>query len=367
MPLHQSFVCGVSFLLNQITKRFRKTKELRSYKDWFVHIYGKQLYEIMCSQYTLKFWHVDPALLSADWADQRFQAEDMAKLVKRIIKKILRLDFSSYSIEDDSLAPDGGAFYYPLRGIQELPDALARASAKNGATILTAAEITAIDSKKKTVSFEMSGAQTVTCGNIISTIPLHSLYRLQERRDETVERALSEIKYMDIIFVYLFVNKPQISNDHWLYFPGKDIIFNRAVEFSNWSPLMCPEGKTSVCFDITTFDENKEWQMTDRELAQRTIDDAIRIKYIRKDEVISSYVFRVKSAYPFYDLDYKTKLDIVVRFLEQNSTHLLGRTGIFKYNNSDNSIEMGFELANKFLKNEQDLSIYQYRIKAISY
>ncbi len=369
MPLKQSFLCGCSFLYNQIFKYFRKTSSLRSYRDWFVHQYGRRLYSVMCYPYTSKIWHVDPAEISADWADQRFQGENIKKLIRRVFYKLFRLDFSSYSLEDDSLAPDGGPFYYPLRGIQEMPDALARAAAAEGAKIVTSARPTAINTSEKILTYKDNNIlKTVKYGDLISTIPLHALYELQERKDRAVEKALSEIKYMSIIFVYLFINKPQVSNDHWLYFPDRDIIFNRAVEFGNWSPEMCPPGKTSICFDITAFENSPEWKMRDAELAQQVINDALRIKYLDSGDIISSYVFRVNYAYPFYDLAYKSKLDTVVSFFEKNnSTHLLGRTGIFKYNNSDNSIEMGFELAEQFLKNKKNKSIYDYEIKSISY
>ncbi len=368
MPLHQSIASGFSFLWNQVAKRYRKTNKLQSYKEWFIHLYGKQLYNVMCYPYTSKIWRTDPKNLSADWADQRFQGENMRKLIKRVIKKILTLDFSSYNLKDDSLAPDGGPFYYPMRGIQEMCDALARAATNNGAKIEIEANVLSVNTENKIVTYSLNGQeQTVTYGGLVSTIPLQTYYNLQERKNLEVEKSLSEIKYMDIIFVYLFINKPQLSNDHWLYFPDKDIIYNRAVEFSNWSPLMCPEGKTSVCFDITAFQDTKEWQMTDAELVEKTISDSIKVNYLERSDVESSLVVRVKYAYPFYDLDYKRKLDIIVNHLEHNNTALLGRTGMFKYNNSDNSIESGFALAEEFLKEGGKNSVYEYKIKAVSY
>jgi len=172
---------------------------------------------------------------------------------------------------------------------------------------------------------------------------------------------------MDIIFVYLFADKKQISNDHWLYFPDQDIIFNRAVEFSNWTPKMCPEGKTSVCFDITCYENDEIWKKSDMEIADRVIKDANRIGYMPREVVSSSFVFRLKYAYPVYDLEYKDHLDKIVKFFEDGNTYLLGRTGIFRYNNSDNSIEMGFELARKLVGKEKNQSIYNYQIKKISY
>lgn len=143
MPVRDSVMAGLSFGWNLLAKKFREPR-LVSYKDWFVHLYGPRLYEIMARPYTSKIWHTDPANISADWADQRFQGENLKKLLKRVVKKILSLDFSSYNLEDDSLAPDGGPFYYPRRGIQELPDALAREAREHGAVLETGVQPTAV-------------------------------------------------------------------------------------------------------------------------------------------------------------------------------------------------------------------------------
>ncbi|MCU0848349.1 MAG: FAD-dependent oxidoreductase [Spirochaetes bacterium] len=367
MPVTKSFLSGISFGLNLVTKVFRK-KRIRSYKDWFIHFYGKRLYDVMCYPYTSKIWRTDPADIAADWADQRFQGENMAKLLKRIIKKIVTLDFSKYSIEDDSLAPDGGIFYYPLKGIQELPDALNSFSIKNGAKTICSAVVKKISRKSRTVSYSHNGRTfTKKYGTLISTIPLHAYYSLQDRKDRKFEETLSSLKYMDIIFVYAFLNRKNISNDHWLYFPDKEIIFNRAVEFRNWSPKMCPEGKTSVCFDVTAYEDDEIWSMSDKEISDRVLEDAYGVDYLKRGEVYSTLVYRLKYAYPFYDLDYQENLDKVVHFLEDEHSYLLGRTGIFRYNNADNSIEMAFELADNFLKKKDKKSIYKYEIRNFSY
>ena len=105
--------------------------------------------------------------------------------------------------------------------------------------------------------------------------------------------------------------------------------------------------------------------MSDEMIAERVIDDAVRVDYLSREDVLSSLVIRVENAYPFYDLNYKENLTRVVNFIEDRDTYLLGRTGIFRYNNSDNSIEMGFELANNFITRKPDKSIFNYTIKNI--
>lgn len=95
-----------------------------------------------------------------------------------------------------------------------------------------------------------------------------------------------------------------------------------------------------------------------------------RLKFalIDESEVFDSLVIRVKNAYPFYDLNYKSKLMKIVTFLEEkNVVHCLGRTGIFRYNNSDGSIEMGIQLAKKLIADESDATALDYDVKEISY
>ena len=367
MPIIQSITCSFSFLANLITKKFKSRDYIRSYKDWFIHFYGPGLYEVMCKPYTSKVWRTDPSEISADWAEERFQGEKVIYLIKRIFTKLLTLDFSSYSIEDEELIPDGGEFFFPLRGIQELPDAFARAATANNVDIFTSTKITSINRKEKTVSYRWNeGIQQVTYTNLVSTIPLNIFYELQDKKDPEIATYVHNLIYMNIVFVFAFADKARISNDHWQYFPDNTIVFNRAVEFSNWSSEMTPEGTTSICFDITCYQDSETWNMPDEKIVEITLADADRINYLSRSDVVSYYVYRLKYAYPFYDLDYKRKLDAVIKFLETDDCYLLGRTGLFRYNNADNSIEMGFALGDNFVNEVQNKSIYDYKIKHIS-
>lgn len=56
----------------------------------------------------------------------------------------------------------------------------------------------------------------------------------------------------------------------------------------------------------------------------------------------------------------------IVTFLEKGNVHLLGRTGIFRYNNSDNSIEMALELAKQLLSGDENASLLDYTISSVS-
>ena len=366
MSFSQFIKSSFSFIFNKI---FNKQKSApSSYKQWFINYYGKELYKIMCYPYTSKIWKMDPSKISADWADQRFQGEKMNKLIKRVIKKIITLDFSNFSLDDENLIPDGGEFYYPDRGFQELVNSLLRTSQKGDLHVETTISIISISKTNKTLVYKKNNQRhEVQYGSLISTIPIHSFYSLQNKKSEKVAQSLSKLKYLDIIFVYLFLDVDQVSNDHWLYFPDGEIIFNRSVEFTTWSRKMSPKGQTCICFDITGKKNSSICQYSNDDITSRVIKDADRIGYINKNSVFNTKVIRLSNAYPIYTLDYKDRLINIVKYLETDDVYLLGRTGIFRYNNSDNSIEMGFKLADNFIKNKKMKSILDYSFKEISY
>lgn len=366
MPFVNALGCSIDFVMN-IVKQKVKPMKVVTYKDWFIRIYGKKLYDVMCEPYTSKIWKMDPSRISSDWAGQRFGGPNLVKLLRKSIIKLLTLNFSRHSLEDDELAPDGGDFYYPQKGFQEVPQAFAKECAEYGGEIITSAEVTQIKSQDKKLVYKAKGEkQTVAYTHLISTIPIPVLYALQDRKKTSVEKLIKANTYMDIIFVYLMVHKSKVSNDHWLYFPDKEIIFNRSVEFTNWSSEMAPKGKTCICFDITCYQNDTSWQLSDQELIDRVISDCDRIHYISKSDIIDASVIRVKYAYPVYDVGYKKRLLQTVAFLEQHGTYLLGRTGIFRYNNSDNSIEMAFQLADNIVSGMKHPSIAEYSMKGIS-
>jgi protoporphyrinogen oxidase len=366
MPIHQACLCSVDFVINAVKQNMSKT-EVHTYKDWFISIYGLQLYKVMCEPYTTKIWKMDPSNISQDWADQRFGGPNLIALIRKSIKKILTLDFSRHSLEDDALAPDGGNFYYPRKGFQEVPDAFARECKEHGGEIVTEATVTSIKTKGHILFYKKGTEQhTVRYTHLVSTIPIPALYYLGERKNSQLEKIMKKNSYMDIVFVYVIINKKQVSNDHWLYFPDEDIIFNRAVEFTNWSEKMAPKGKTCVCFDITCYKQDELWNMSDEDMSKRVVDDAVRIGYLPKDAIIDTVVQRVPYAYPVYDIGYKKRLIKTVSFLEKHDVYLLGRTGIFRYNNSDNSIEMALQLAKNVLSGMKNPSIAEYTMKGVS-
>lgn len=373
MPKIEAVRCAFDFAWNTLIRGFNK-REIKSYADWFEYFFGKRFYKFMCYPYTRKIWGMDPQYLSADWANQRFKGPDIPKLIRTVLKKICTLNFSSFSLEDEEFLPDSGLFYYPIHGgIQAMPDRFAEEVQKHGGIIHTGVNVSSISAKTRTVIFEQDGmTQRATANHgLISTIPLHAYTALlEEPVPAQVTENLRQLRYMDIIFVFLFVDKERISNDTWLYFPDKDIAFNRAVEFKNWSSDMAPPNKTSLCLDITVTPENRHfWGMSEKDLIEKCKQDCEMLGLCTSKEVFDFKAVRIPHAYPVYDLEYRPKLDSILQFIESfEGVYCIGRTGVFRYNNSDNSIEMGLELGKRLADEPvRGKSMRSYEFSGVSY
>ena len=136
----------------------------------------------------------------------------------------------------------------------------------------------------------------------------------------------------------------------------------------NWSRTMCPPGKTALCLDITCFEGDETWSKSDDQIVEESIDGTVRAGLIQREDVFDTLVVRVRNAYPVYDLGYKDKINSIIDFIEDGRNVLcLGRTGMFKYNNSDGSIEMGRDIARQLLESDGSASARNWRVKQVSY
>jgi protoporphyrinogen oxidase len=106
-----------------------------------------------------------------------------------------------------------------------------------------------------------------------------------------------------------------------------------------------------IVFEITCHPGDSVSGRSDEELVRATIRGAERVGLLKRDEIVKTLVHRIPFTYPLYDLDYRTRLSRIWRYLEQwPSLISCGRQGLFLHNNMDHSIHMGFRAAERVLE-----------------
>ena len=189
---------------------------------------------------------------------------------------------------------------------------------------------------------------------VISSIPINNLvHSMQPAAPPVVLRAADNLKYRAMVFLYLMLDKPQVTDDHWIYFPAKEEVFNRISEIRNFSEDTVPGGQTSLCVEITCDEGDYVWNAPNGELFERSVEGLERAGLIRREEIRGYFARRMTHAYPTYDLDFEENLNRLTGYLHNIENLLtIGRQGLFRYFNMDHAMETGLEAAEKIMSGE---------------
>jgi protoporphyrinogen oxidase len=325
--------------------RFTERVGLSHYSDenfegWVTKRFGRTLYELFFGRYTGKAWKMAPEKISGDWASQRISLLSLGDTVKQTL---LRPSNTPRTLVSEFLYPERG-------GIGEIARGYVRELEAMGATVLTGAPVTRVhrDGQRVTaVDYGGRAPGTAKADHYISTIPITVLARaVRPAASENVRAAIAQLRHISIVFVYIKLDKPQVSPDNWVYLPEHNVTVHRISEFKNFSPECAPPGKTMVCAEITCHIGDEHWRGSDEELIAIAVSDLEQIGLIERREVLGAFVIKLPHAYPVYDLEYKDNLAPIVEFVHSlENIKTGGRQGLFRYNNMDQSIEMGRKMA----------------------
>jgi protoporphyrinogen oxidase len=340
---------GVSYLGALATNH---RQQAVTFEDWVTRRFGRVLYEIYFKPYTEKVWGIRCDELSADWAAQRISVPNLAETVRGAV----------FPPKDP--APTAvRQFYYPRLGYGTISGRLADAIAALGQEVVTSTSLAALrfGNGDATVDVVDAGgaARTITCGQVISTVPLDALLTALAREPDIARVAASaRLAYRGIVLLFLGIARPQVSPDSWTYFPSADVIFGRSHEPKNWSAAMVPSvAVTSLALEVFSSPGEATWESRDADLVDRAVRELTGLGWLTRGEVTHSWVLRVPHAYPVQDLGYAERIASVRRVLGRYPRlHLVGRTGAFSYMNVDGVVEDCFRLA-RVLKLTRDAEV----------
>ena len=343
----------VKAMLDYMWIRFLDVSKLKKFKDanfeeWVIRRFGRTLYQTFFGQYTEKTWGMPPSEISAQWASQRIT---LLNLTDTIIKTLFKPKNVPRTLVTSFIYPKYG-------GIGELPRGYARKIEQGGGTVLTSAPAIKIhrDGMRITgVEYGKHNRQLLQGDEYVSTIPVTSLVKaLSPKAPTEITVAANSLKHLSIVFVYLKIDMPSVSPDNWIYLPEKHLTIHRISEFRNFSPHCAPDGKTLICAEITCKRGDKIWRSTPEELADIAERDLVKIGLVKPGVVLGSFIKKIPYAYPVYDLEYYKHLEPVLEYVKQlENIHTTGRQGNFRYNNMDQSVEMGRKMGRELATGER--------------
>lgn len=306
-----------------------KSIEAQNFHEYVINKHGKYMYYNFFKPYTEKLFGVEAKDISVLWAKNKVRLNNPFKSINKNSKK-----YFSY-------------FYYPIdKGYGAISDAFYKEISTDilfNASVITPklkdGEITGLE-------YELNGQNyTYDCDVIISTLPL------------SITSSMLDIKftqrYRKVDAVYLFLNRPLMTENHWIYFSDKDISINRLVEFKNLNPANSPSETTVVCAEVTR---------EEPDVITKVVDDLVSVGLIQKDEVLDTKVVRQEYGYPIYSIDYEKELKIVLDEINKiKNFYILGRAAEFMHREVDDIIAASKELTKNIygkLSNKEEGMFY---------
>ena len=306
-------------------------------EDFLINRFGLYLYNLFFEEHTKKIWGMSARHLINKWGKNRIQ-------------KFL---FSLPKIGRDE-------FYYPKYGCSQLWDKMAQYIIDNGGKIILNSEFKKFnyDANNKILSAFVeynNKTMEIPAQYFISSIPLCDLIKVLDAPFDVKQNAIN-LKYRDYILVALYSKKFNLKNtektetcdniapDNWIYLQQKGTVASRMQIMNNWSEYLV-KNNYLISMEYFCTEGDKLWSMTDSELSELAISEAIRYSLFNKEDVYKTKVIREKKAYPIYTGSYIHIDKVSDYFKNYKNLYIMGRNGEHKYINMDYAMVCGINIA----------------------
>ena len=304
----------------------RSRKQGDNFEDFIINHYGPTLLRIFFKPMTEKFFRIPSKLVHPDWAT--------AGVDRAIIEKYPHINNLRYLLSRIVLPGPDLKFIYPRSGgIQTFSDNLcARLISPGTCRLLNGTAVERVEMENDRVSAVITSAgERLPADLMVWTAPVSDLWKMLTGED-------SELSFLTTIFFYLMPVKSISREEQWIYFPEEKFRINRLTFQSNFYSGGRPEIK-AVCAEVTAAEDEIFTREPDR-LYKQVIADLVRAGILSgPDDITHHQTAVVRASYPVLTVNYLEKLEKMSARLGQiKNLFLLGRSGMFWYNNIDNSI-----------------------------
>jgi UDP-galactopyranose mutase len=296
------------------------------FHDWVLQTFGSGIAKHFMLPYNEKFWKQDLRTITADWVAWAIPKPTL----EEVVNGALGLTNKGMGYNPKFIYPKNG-------GIDCLPQALARPIRR----VRTNEAVEYIDPQKKYV--RMTSGVEEPYDYLISSLPLPVVYRMLKDTPDTLLAASQKLHAISVLNINLGINRPNIHDQHWLYFPENQFVFTRVGFPMNFSKSAGPEGASSMYIEITHSSEEK---INLDEAVERSILDLQKCGILEKsDRVLTCHIIDIKYAYVVFDEHRQTHLQKLIDYLESRDIYPAGRYGQWDYHSMEDSILSGKKAA----------------------
>jgi len=302
----------------------RDPGKAKNFKEWIHATFGDGISKHFMIPFNEKCWAIDPSKMSIGWIKDR--------VLQPSIQEVLR---GALTDQRKGFGPNANFWYPKAGGIESLPRGFLPYLDED--RIHLGREIVEISTKERVV--RVSDGEVVPYERLVSTLPLTRLLGLIKDLPEDCRKIGARLEHNTIWGVNIGINRPAISDKHWIYYPEYETIFHRISFPMNFHSSMAPPGTSSITAEVGM---SRHKPINRDTLMEDVIRDLLKTPFLEsEEEIVSSSVLELTPAYIIYHLRHREDVDELKRYLMGQGIFSCGRFGDWEYLNMDHSILAG--------------------------
>jgi UDP-galactopyranose mutase len=315
-------------------------KNFRDFREWNRKTYGEGICKHFQEPYNEKLWKVPLETMSHEWLSGRVPKPKIEQIIQGALQPGIK-----------NMGPNA-LFGYPLRGgFQALVDGWR--NLLDVEMVRTSQEVTRIDLRRRTVTVRCAagGRPTDRDGReygfrrLITTMPLPMLVRALEDAPADVRAAGESLQWTSIQCVFIGLDRPHITDKHWIYYPEPDLYFHRIFVQGNASPFNNPtdrHGNPQGTAYIAEISYRGAPAATGGVAIEKTLEGLKKVGLMADgDQVLAAQEIRMPFAYVIPQWHKDSAVRTIQEYLAQHDVYTVGRFGEWAYFNTDHAILSG--------------------------
>jgi len=301
-----------------------------NFRRWVRAHFGAGIARHFFIPYNEKLWCRDLRQLVSSWAARAVPVPTVQEVLRGTLGAVTSgLGYNA-------------SFYYPVRGgIQTFMSALADGIPD----ITTGCGVRAVHAKQQMVTLD--DGRTQRYERLVSTIPLPDLIAMIEDAPRVVRRAAAQLSFVSVYNINLGINRPQVTDRHWIYFPDPAIPFYRIGCYTNFTPHLAPAGTSSLYLEIAL---QPDEHVNADTLFTRSLHSLRQCGLLLpSDYIVARCDKLIRCAYVVFDAARQQALPIIFSYLHQHHIIPAGRYGRWDYASMHDTILQGQRIARTLL------------------
>jgi protoporphyrinogen oxidase len=321
----------------------RHPDEPKSFEDWIVSQFGRVLFDVFFKSYTEKVWGIPCDQIGKEWAGQRIRGLNLAQAVRHAFGR-------GRSQQVRSLVE---RYQYPRLGAGQLYDAMAARLESGGSEVRTGVEVVRIETDGDRITrVHCDDGSAVDVAHVFASAPITGVATaLEPAAPGEVLDAAESLYYRSHITVNLVVEQEAPFPDNWIYIQSPELRMARVANYASFSKdLIGRPGTCGLSVEYFCFETDDLWAMSERELLDLAAREMDRSGLLDASTIADGFVVKEKESYPTYYLGHRAHFDVLFVYLSRfRNLSLIGRAGMYRYNNQDHASLTGLYAARNHL------------------